>query len=194
MMCLITRFYSPHCHNYKTTAWNNFLDCFKFNLYLYCILKLLMCNYISGIIFCLFAVIANAVLVYVFVALRRKESVTDIIFLQLAALGWSYTEKNLLSLNELQSCLCWSQNFVPPNLIRLKRFFPDCLSGLAGIFGSIFLVNERRWFNDEKSTIGDAICYPAGENDNKSWQNNSLSTLNLYCSFIWILPIMDRTY
>jgi hypothetical protein len=41
----------------------------------------------SGIVFCVFAAVANGLLVYVFVVLRRKESVTDIIFLQLAALG-----------------------------------------------------------------------------------------------------------
>ena len=45
----------------------------------------------------------------------------------------------------------------------LILFFSDCLSGLAGLFGSIFLVNGRKWFDADSSTIGDAICYPAGE-------------------------------
>ncbi|XP_063682356.1 uncharacterized protein LOC134817155 [Bolinopsis microptera] len=108
-----------------------------------------------GIVFCCFSVIANGLLVYVFVALRRKESVTDIIFLQLATL--------------------------------------DCLSGIAGLFGSIFLVNERKWFEDDKSVLGDVICYPTG----MLWNMASLTTplllgsasigrfLAVYCPFTY---------
>eukprot|EP00116_Pleurobrachia_bachei_P003755 sb/3464017/ len=76
-----------------------------------------------------------------------------------------------LSLVRILIAICWGVGFLGATISVYTGKRKDCLSSFAGLFGSIFLVNERRWF-DEDNIVGDIICYMAGI----SWNMASLTT------------------